>query len=239
MDLLGTGAFALAAIPTLVAKGAVVSRVKLSAAAMALWSIKLASFLLFRIVKFGEDKRLTDYFSSASGTAGFWIFSLLWGLLCSLPHTLGSASSAPGTPFTTLVGLGMYAIGLIIETTADYQKWIFKTQNPGKFCNAGLWSISQHPNWFGNILIWAGILILNAPALIESVPVDSSFFDTIWGFRRLVLACLSPAFMGYLFNGQANGSLTSTTGLAKKKYGSDPEYIQYVETVNKIIPKLF
>eukprot|EP00957_Ditylum_brightwellii_P141530 10781667-Ditylum_brightwellii.AAC.1 len=72
-----------------------------------------------------------------------------------------------------------------------------------------------------------------------SIPTEGTLWDTIWGFRRLVLACLSPAFMSYLFNGQADGSLTTTVELAKGKYTGDPDYIQYVETANKIISKLF
>jgi len=245
VDLLGSGAFALAALPALLAKGAAASRVKLSAAAMALWSVKLASFLLFRILKMGEDTRLTDLFTSFSGTVGFWFFSLLWGVICSLPHTLGSTSSAPGNTTSTVIGTIVYAIGLIVETTADYQKWRFKSANPGKFCNVGLWSVSQHPNWLGNLLIWIGILVMNAPSLIAApVPTgpgasDVTIFDTLWSYRRLVLACLSPAFMWFLFNGQAEGSLTSTVELAKGKYGNDPEYAEYVQTVSKIIPKVF
>lgn len=246
VDLLGTGAFALAALPTLLAKGAAASRVKLSGAAMAIWSVKLASFLLYRIIKMGEDKRLTDLFASVSGMVGFWVFSLLWGVLCSLPHTLGSTSSAAGTMTTTIVGSVLYVIGLVVETTADYQKWMFKSNsiNSGKFCNVGLWSVSQHPNWFGNLLIWTGILVMNAPALID-VPVpavaggDVTLWETIWSYRRLALACVSPAFMWFLFNGQAKGSLTSTVELANGKYGNDPEYIKYVQSVNKIVPKLF
>lgn len=247
VDLLGTGSFALAALPALLAKGTAISRVTLSAAAVVLWSAKLACYLLYRIVKLGEDTRLSDLFASTSGTISFWVFSLLWGVLCSLPHTLGTTSSAPGNPTTTAIGMGIYAIGLIIETTSDYQKWMFKSSNPGKFCNVGLWSISQHPNWFGNLLIWLGILILNAPALIDVPPATSGseaaalvgLWDTLWGYKKLLLACFSQVFMWFLFNGQAEGSLTTAVELAKGKYGGDPEYVKYIETVPKIIPKLF
>ena len=243
VDLLGTGSFCLAALPALFGKGAALSRVKISAAAVTLWSVKLAGYLLFRIIKLGEDKRLSDLFASASGTISFWVFSLMWGVLCSLPHTLGSTSSSPGASAATIIGAIIYGIGLLVETTADYQKWMFKADNPGKFCNVGLWSISQHPNWFGNLLIWAGILIMNAPALIDApaavaVGENASLFDTVWRYRRLALACLSPAFMLFLFNGQADGSLTTTSELAKTKYGS-AEYDEYLVSVPKIFPKLF
>lgn len=243
VDLLGTGSFCLAALPALVGKGAALSRVKISAAAVMLWSVKLAGYLLFRIVKLGEDKRLSDLFSSTSGTISFWVFSLMWGILCSLPHTLGSTSSSSGLPVTTIAGSILYVIGIVLETTADYQKWMFKAENTG-FCNVGLWSsISQHPNWFGNLLVWTGILMMNAPALVDVPAVvaageKASFFHVVWRFRRLALACLSPVFMLYLFNGQADGSLTTTVELAKGKYGS-PEYEEYLANVPKIFPKLF
>jgi steroid 5-alpha reductase family enzyme len=240
VDLLGTGSFALAALPALLGKGAALSRAKISAAAVTLWSVKLAGFLLFRIIKLGEDMRLSDLFASAKGTISFWIFSLLWGVLCSLPHTLASTSSSPGISAATFAGSIVYGIGLIVETTADYQKWMFKAENPGKFCNVGLWSISQHPNWFGNLLIWTGILLMNAPALIDvpAVGENKSLLAAAWRYRRLALAFLSPAFMIFLFKGQADGSLTTTSELAKSKYGS-VEYEEYLNRVPQIFPKLF
>lgn len=238
VDLLGTGSFALAMLPVLLAKGAAVTRIKLSAAAVTLWSIKLASFLLYRIIKTGHDARLTDLFKTFSGTISFWIFSLLWGLLCSLPHTLGTTTSSPGNPTALIAGTVLYAAGLMVETTADWQKWMFKSSNPGKFCNVGLWSISQHPNWFGNLLLWGGILVINAPALID-VQTDATFWQQIWGYRKLAMAAISPLFMWALFKGQADGSMTTTVELANAKYGADSGYIKYIEEVPMIIPKLF
>ena len=52
----------------------------------------------------------------------------------------------------------------------------------------------------------------------------------------LSLALLSPLFMWTLFSGQANGDITPSVELAQQKYGSDPNYIQYINTVPKIIP---
>ena len=85
--------------------------------------------------------------------------------------------------------------------------------------------------------------MMNAPALVDVPAVvaageKASFFHVVWRFRRLALACLSPVFMLYLFNGQADGSLTTTVELAKGKYGS-PEYEEYLANVPRIFPKLF
>ncbi len=183
-------------------------------------------------------------------TAGFWVISLLWGIICSLPHTLGTTSSNPGSPITLTIGTAMYVLGLVTESLADYQKFQFKNQNPGKFCNVGLWSVSQHPNFFGNLLLWFGIFIMNADSLIvvaqsSSAGVEGSggggisgIFSTLWESRRVAIALLSPLFMWTLFNGQASGSIANSVELANAKYGKDPSYQSYVENVPLIVPNL-
>lgn len=245
LDLLGTGAFALAAATPLfvgITKASALLRVKTSCAAVMLWGTKLAGFLFFRALRVKHDARLDGTLSTVSGTVGFWVLSLLWGVLCSLPHALGTTSDNPGLTSTTVVGTTMFAIGFIIETVADLQKWSFKNSAaaaPDQFCNVGLWSVSQHPNYFGNFLLWTGILILNAPALIEMPGEKAKLLQNIWGARRLFLALLSPLFMWALFYGQANGTVTNAVEAAMTRYGNNPDYADYVENVPLIVPRLF
>lgn len=94
VDLLGTGAFASAALPHLLmnlptATGAAsAQRIRWSASAVIAWSSKLALFLLCRVVATGgHDNRLTEILENPVWSAGFWGYSLFWGMLCSLPHT--------------------------------------------------------------------------------------------------------------------------------------------------------
>lgn len=172
-------------------------------------------------------------------TASFWVFSLLWGLVASLPHTLGMTSLAPGSTLTTYAGCALYAIGFTFETLADLQKWMFKQGHPGQFCNVGVWSLSQHPNWFGNLAIWSGIFLINAPALIDKVGKSASPLQRAWGTRRMILAFLSPVFLWALFSAQASGTLTPALELANKKYGQDPSYLEYVANTPLIFPNPF
>ena len=65
LDLIGTGAFALGSIPTLLSSS--LTRVKLSSAAVTLWGTKLAGFLFFRALKVKHDGRLDDTLSTVSG----------------------------------------------------------------------------------------------------------------------------------------------------------------------------
>ena len=179
---------------------------------------------------------------------GFWIISFLWGITCSLPHTLGSTSPYPGHVYSRAFGLILFILGWITETRSDYQKWIFKHSlaDRAKFCNIGLWSLSQHPNFFGNLLLWLGILVMNADSLIERGllvrhnPLRAqSFASLLWNSRRLFLALLSPCFMFLLFHGQAKGSITNSVQLAIQKYGGRPDglFERYIQETPLIFPR--
>ena len=261
VDLLGTGAFAAAALPALLSHQLVSTRIpgtastlvystknpriQWSASAVTAWSVKLALFLLYRVVqsKDGKDNRLDEILSSPTRAAGFWLFSLAWGSICSLPHVLGTTSSSVGHPVALRLGSAMAAIGWLTETLADYQKHTWKQTNPNEPIRHGLWSLSQHPNWLGNLLLWTGVLVMNAPALVEPVlfPNRATWLTRVWSYRRVGLAACSPLFMLYLFWSQATGRLLPEGLAATKKrygYGVDQSYTQYVDTTPLIFPSI-
>ena len=74
LDLLGTGAFALASICT-VSNGflELPLRVQVSSVAVIIWSVKLASFLFFRACKVKTDGRLEGLLSTMFGTSESWL----------------------------------------------------------------------------------------------------------------------------------------------------------------------
>ena len=65
------------------------------------------------------------------------------------------------------VGLAVWVLGFTLEATADLQKSRFRADpaNKGSFINSGLWAISRHPNYFGEIMLWTGIAIIALPVL--------------------------------------------------------------------------
>ncbi|KAL7449724.1 hypothetical protein ACHAWC_001761, partial [Mediolabrus comicus] len=233
LDLLGTGSFALASAYIMLTQSLLQTQV-LSSWAIIIWSTKLATFLFYRAMKVKEDARLGATLSTKQGVVFFWLLSFFWGVISSLPHSLGlaaaAASSSSSSSFSLnggnntgflFLGTFVYIVGLFTETIADYQKWTFKQTNPGQFCNIGLWSISQHPNFVGNICIWTGITIMNLP-LIE--------------WRLVPIACLSPLILWRFFLGQAQGLVGSGVDLSMKKYGNDADYIDYIENVPLLFP---
>ncbi|KAL3936569.1 MAG: hypothetical protein SGBAC_008138 [Bacillariaceae sp.] len=262
LDLIGTGAFALATIPTLLQQN-VALHSQWSSWAVAVWGTKLAGFLFFRATQTGHDKRLEEVLLTTTGTFQFWLVTFVWNIFCSLPYLLGLCNSGSsgigGSDVVLKAGGVMYGLGLGIETIADLQKSMFKRTNPGKFCNAGLWGISQHPNYLGNLILWFGVLIMNAPWLIETMSAPPLFtvmpatdgttsiglligglkssVNVLWRCRRLFIALLSPLFMWKLFSSQASGTMMNTVELANSKYGNDPAYKAYLEKVPLIFPK--
>jgi steroid 5-alpha reductase family enzyme len=248
LDLIGTGVFAVAALPYV---GSPIGRIRWSAVAIVVWGAKLALFLFVRATQVQRDNRLTNLLSTPGGAFQFWFATFVWNVLTSLPFLLGLGSDLDD-PLALSLGGAMYLFGLTIESLADIQKYAFKRQQVsppggGQFCNVGLWKYSQHPNWFGNLLLWTGVLVMNLPALLEpfwtvhyNEPLDSlaGLVVRLWGLRRVVLACLGPCFLWLLFNGQASGSVTNAVELANAKYGKDPQYAEYIKDVPLIVPKL-
>lgn len=247
LDLVGTGVFAVAALPYMTSG---VGHIRWSSFAIVLWGTKLALFLFFRATQVKYDYRLVDLLASSTGAFQFWFTTFLWNILVSMPYLLGLNSDRDNS-VALMSGAAMYLVGLTMETIADAQKYFFKQQQvpagASQFCNVGLWKYSQHPNWFGNLLLWSGILVMNLPALIEPIATviggdndtaGAGFLMQLWSLRKLILGCLGPGFLWVLFNGQAKGTITNAMELANSKYGNDPEYAKYIRDVPLIIPKL-
>ena len=186
-----------------------------------IWVIRLGSFLFLRIKREGKDNRFTVMKTK------FWWFLFTWTMgglwvFITMAAGLAALTSAKVVPlgWFALVGVSLWLEGFIIEVVADYQKSKFKSkkENQYKFINQGLWSLSRHPNYFGEITLWLGIAIIAFPVLE--------------GWQLVTL--ISPVFVYIL--------LTKISGIAMlepradKKWSEDPEYQLYKETTPALIP---
>ena len=179
---------------------------------ISLWALRLGSFLFMRIHKDGEDKRFRTIKPSATQFFMTWTLQGLWVSLCSM-CALTAISSDSGVVVNALFyfGLGLFLLGFSTEIVADNQKSKFRSfpENRDKFITTGLWAKSRHPNYFGEIVLWAGIAVMS--------------FSSLEGWQYLTL--ISPIFT-YILLVYVSG-VRMLEARAEKKWGHDENYKKY------------
>ncbi|MDC3113383.1 DUF1295 domain-containing protein [Gammaproteobacteria bacterium] len=179
---------------------------------ISIWAIRLGSFLFSRIHKDGEDKRFRSIKTSPSQFFMTWTLQGMWVSICSMCAITG-ISSSEGLVLNPLFHLGfiLFLIGFSIEVIADHQKTVFRAikENKDKFISTGLWSKSQHPNYFGEILLWSSIAIMS--------------FSSLSGTQYLTM--ISPIFT-YVLLVYISG-VRMLDDMGNKKWGHLEEYKQY------------
>ena len=191
---------------------------------ISVWTLRLGLFLFYRVFKVGEDKRFREVKKSPLKFLVWFSVSGLWVSLTSISalHILTSRITHNSYYFVYLGAL-VWLFGFLFEVIADYQKTKFKNDenNKGKFINTGLWSISRHPNYFGEIILWFGIAIITIPSLSG------------WGYITLI----SPIFVYFLLTSISGINLLEAT--ADKRWGSLDSYKEYKEKTPELIPKFW
>ena len=188
------------------------------------WAMRLGLFLFIRVLKAGEDSRFEDAKNSFIVFLMFFNISGLWVFLTTanaLTLILNNSDLFGDLQF--FVGLTIWIIGFSFEVVADEQKRRFrkKTENHGMFIVSGLWSISRHPNYFGEILIWTGMASISLPVLSG------------WQYATLI----SPIFVTLLLTRISGVNLLEES--ADKKWGHLDNYQDYKKNTSVLVPFIF
>ena len=186
-----------------------------------IWAVRLGSFLFVRIMKDGKDVRFTRI------KPDFLRFLMTWtlqGLWVFITYSAGLAAMTSGRSFPidsyVLIGSCLWLVGFAIEVVADWQKSQFRKVegNKDKFINQGLWKLSRHPNYFGEILLWSGVAVAAYPALS--------------GWQHVTL--VSPFFVYLLLTRISGVKLLESR--AKRRWGDDADYQAYVQQTPVLVP---
>lgn len=221
-DLTGSITYLSVIAAALFLNPAVDSRGWLLAGMVAVWAVRLGTFLFRRILAAGEDRRFREAKKSFARFLLYWTMQGLW-VTFSLAAALASitAETKVELDIFALVGFVVWLLGFGIEVAADQQKSKFKQApaNKDKFIQTGLWAWSRHPNYFGEIVLWIGVSIIALPVLSG------------WQWVTLI----SPVFITLL--------LTRISGVpmlearADEKWGGQPDYEAYKANTPVLIPR--
>ena len=185
-----------------------------------IWAVRLGTFLFMRVKQDGKDGRFTvmktqfHWFLMTWTIGGLWVFLTMAAGLAAITSNV----TAP-IGIMTYIGIALWIFGFSIEVIADKQKRIFKKQ-PNKekeFITSGLWAWSRHPNYFGEITLWFGLTLIALPVLS--------------GWQLVTL--ISPIFVYILLTRISGVTMLEARGM--KKWGDDPEYLNYIKDTPKLM----
>ena len=138
---------------------------------VALWAVRLASYLAWRNWNAPEDRRY--HAIRARNEPGFaWkslylVFGLqgvlAWLIAAPLAVAIGSGGALATADFA---GAALVAFGIAFEAVADAQLARFKGEpaSEGRVLDTGLWRYTRHPNYFGEFCVWWGFFVIAAGA---------------------------------------------------------------------------
>lgn len=197
-------------------------RATLVAAMVMIWSLRLATFLFMRISRDGGDSRFDDIKTHPLRFFMAWTLQGLWVLLTAAA-ALAVITGGTRVPLGVvgIVGMAIWALGILIEVIADRQKSRFKSDpgNKGKFIDVGLWAWSRHPNYFGEIVLWTGVAIVALPVL--------------HGWQWVTM--ISPVFVAFLLIKVSGIPLLERK--ADERWGGQDDYEAYKRRTPVLIPK--
>ncbi len=187
-----------------------------------LWSLRLASYLLFaRVLGHPEEGRYVQLRRDWKTYLPlrfffFFQFQAFLDLLLSLPFLLACLNPHAPLHVFEKVGAGIWMLGMTGEALSDAQLDRFRKNpaNKGKTCSTGLWSYSRHPNYFFEWTLWVGygVFALGSP----------------WGWLGLVAPGLILYFLLRLTG------IPATEAQALRSRGED--YRNYQRTTSAFLP---
>lgn len=225
-DLCGSGAFAAVGIATLATTQTTNARSSLATALLLFWAARLGAFLVTRVHKDNGDKRFDGIKENPGTFAIYWFIQGIWVLVTAMPVILINANAATQAPLRALdfVGLTVFLSGFLMEIVADHQKRAFKAdvRNKGKYIDTGLWSISRHPNYFGEISLWTGMSMIGLSGVSK------------YGAGEIIGCVLSPLLVTFLITKLSGIPLLEKS--ADERWGNEEAYQKYKKETPELIP---
>ena len=219
-DLTGSLSYITTVVAAIVFNPSLDLRDLIICAMITVWALRLGSFLFLRIKKDGQDKRFIVMKTKFTWFLMTWTIGGLWVLVTMAAGLAALTSNTTAElGLVSYLGIALWLFGFVVEVTADNQKTEFRKNpdNRNRFITTGVWSWSQHANYFGEITLWFGLALVSLPVLSG------------WQLATLI----SPVFVYFLLTKVSGIPLLDR--LAKQKWGTDSDYLSYTQATSKLL----
>lgn len=150
----------------------------------------------------------------------------------AFPAVLVAANPAPSISAVELLGFGLACAAFVFESIADFQKARFIARSKARgdrnrVCDEGLWRYSRHPNYFGEWMVWNGLILMALPSLAHLFQSE--------GLVVAILLSTGLCFVSRLLY----VTLVYHTGAKPAEFYSvqkRPDYAAYQRTTNIFFP---
>lgn len=185
-----------------------------------LWALRLGGFLFIRINKIKKDSRFDEMRQKPWSFFRFWLFQGLTVFIVLAAALAIWRQPLAGIGLLSYLGWLVFGLGLALEAVADLQKYRFNLKKTKDiWIDTGVWRISRHPNYLGEILVWTGVYMFCFPALS-------------WLARLVSLA--SPLYIAAILLFFSGVPLVEK--VADKKWGANQDYKNYKAEVPLLVP---
>lgn len=219
----GLSIAAISAVLLIMFRGAVTAGTFVQCLILIAYGIRLSGYLLLREIRSAAYRQILNPEMERSKKMGMIPRVSIW-ICCALLYVLQTSpvffrlQNGDGTTPPVIAGIAIMILGAGLECMADYQKTRAKKVNPRRFVDTGLYRIVRCPNYFGEILLWTGVLISG----IGSLHGAAQWACAVTGYILIIYV---------MFSGARRLELRQD-----RNYGTDPEYVRYTKTVPIILP---
>lgn len=198
------------------------------------WAFRLGLYLFYRILITGEDSRFLNLKTPRIKMFIPFFGQIIWLCVLLLPiinilRDKSAIVTKDDTKCDTIdvnkilrfIGYSLWLLGFTIEIMADFQKKIFIDKGlkmSEGFISSGLWSISRHPNYLGEIILWLGISLI----------AFSKSYNPIYFIAPIITYCILNYVSGI--------NLIEPKTFQRLK--DNKKYLKYLYNVPKLFPNL-
>lgn len=184
-----------------------------------IWAIRLGSYLLYRIMHKGRDRRFDHIRERFLSFLGFWLMQGVTCAIVMIPAVVAQQMMGKSISVAFIICTMIALSALLIEAVADIQKYNFKKHHPDKHMRKGLWAVVQHPNYSGELLFWWTIFLISML------------------YSQNILNIVGPLWISYIIIDFSGINILQRTW--KEKYAADDDFIAYQKRTKKLIPFIF